>query len=111
VDGAVTFHELAPDLTRIIVNLQYHPKGFVEQVGNMWRAPGRRVRLELKHFARHVMNEAILHPDELQGWRGEIHDGEVTKGPDEEDQGGEDQGREDKGPEDKGTEDKGTEDK
>src|SRR5690606_31908627 len=29
VDGAVTFHELAPDLTRILVVLQYYPQGFV----------------------------------------------------------------------------------
>ena len=79
VDGAVTFHELAPELTRIVMNLQYHPQGFFEHTGNLWRAPGRRARLELKHFARHVMNEAVLHPDEIEGWRGEIHDGEVVK--------------------------------
>ena len=78
VDGAVTFHEIGPDLTRIVLSLQYHPQGFFERTGNIWRAPGRRARLELKHFARQVMNDAILHPDDVQGWRGEIHDGEVT---------------------------------
>ena len=77
VDGAVTFHELAPDLTRVLVVLEYHPQGLFERTGNMWRAQGRRVRLELKHFRRHVMTDALLHPDELEGWRGEIHDGEV----------------------------------
>jgi len=79
VDGAVTFHELAPDLTRVLVVLEYHPQGLFERTGNMWRAQGRRVRLELKHFRRHVMTETMLHPDELEGWRGEIHDSEVTK--------------------------------
>jgi len=79
VDGAVTFHELAPDLTRVLVVLEYHPQGLFERTGNLWRAPGRRVRLELKHFRRHVMTETMLHPDELEGWRGEIHDSEVTK--------------------------------
>ncbi|MDX3233103.1 SRPBCC family protein [Streptomyces sp. ME19-01-6] len=78
VDGAVTFHEMAPHLTRILVVLQYHPQGFFEHTGNLWRAPGRRARLELKHFRRHVMSEVLLHPDEVQGWRGEIHDGEVV---------------------------------
>ena len=78
VDGAVTFHELAPSLTRIVIVLVYHPQGLFEHVGNMWRAQGRRARLELKHFQRHVMTDAILHADELEGWRGEIHDGEVT---------------------------------
>ena len=77
VDGAVTFHELAPELTRIIVVLEYHPQGLFERTGNLWRAQGRRVRLELKHFQRHVMTQTILHPEELEGWHGEIHEGEV----------------------------------
>jgi uncharacterized membrane protein len=79
VDGAVTFHELDSELTRIVVVLQYHPQGLFEKTGNLWRAQGRRARLELKHFARHVMTESVLHPDEIQGWRGEVHDGEVVK--------------------------------
>lgn len=78
VDGAVTFHELAPDLTRVLVVLEYHPQGLFERTGNLWRAQGRRVRLELKHFRRHVMSHALLHADEIEGWRGEIHDGEVV---------------------------------
>jgi uncharacterized membrane protein len=77
-DGAVTFHELAPSLTRILLVLEYHPKGFFEHVGNIWRAQGRRARLELKHFQRHVMTQVALHPEEVEGWRGEIHDGEVV---------------------------------
>lgn len=79
VEGAVTFHELAPSLTRVLVVIEYYPQGFFEQTGNLWRAQGRRVRLELKHFRRHVMTQAMLHSDELEGWRGEIHDGEVTR--------------------------------
>lgn len=78
VDGAVTFHELAPDLTRVVVVLEYHPKGLFERTGNIWRAQGRRVRLELKNFQRHVMTRAILHSDDVEGWRGEIRDGEVV---------------------------------
>lgn len=79
VDGAVTFHEIGPELTRVLVVLEYHPQGLFEHTGNLWRAQGRRVRLELKHFRRHVMTHALLHPDELEGWRGEIHDSEVTR--------------------------------
>jgi len=79
VDGSVTFHELAPRLTRILVVLEYHPQGFFEHTGNIWRAQGRRVRLELKHFSRHVMSQTMLHPDEVEGWRGVIEDGEVVK--------------------------------
>jgi hypothetical protein len=74
--GAVTFHELAPSLTRIVVVVEYLPAGFFEKTGNLWRAQGRRLRLDLKHFARHV----TLHADEEpEGWRGEIRDGEVVR--------------------------------
>ena len=83
VDGAVTFHELAPDLTRMLMVLEYHPKGLFEHTGNIWRAQGRRARLELKHFRRHVATQTLLHQDELEGWGGEIHDGEVTSKGDE----------------------------
>jgi Polyketide cyclase / dehydrase and lipid transport len=79
VDGAVTFHELTPNLTRILLVLEYHPQGMFERTGNLWRAQGRRARLELKHFRRHMMTEGILHADDLEGWRGTIHDGEVTE--------------------------------
>ena len=83
VDGAVTFHELAPNLTRILVVLEYYPQGLFERTGNLWRAQGRRARLELKHFRRHVMTEIIQEPEEVEGWRGEISDSEVVRTHDE----------------------------
>jgi uncharacterized membrane protein len=79
VDGAVTFHELGPNLTRILVVLEYHPQGFFEKTGNIWEAQGRRARAELRHFRRHVMTRTILHPDEVEGWRGVIEEGEVVE--------------------------------
>jgi Polyketide cyclase / dehydrase and lipid transport len=79
VDGAVTFHELGPNLTRILLILEYHPQGMFERTGNLWRAQGRRARLELKHFGRHMMTQGVLHPDDAEGWRGTIHDGEVVE--------------------------------
>jgi hypothetical protein len=78
VDGAVTFHELTPDLTRMLVNLEYYPQGLFERTGNLWRAQGRRARLELKFFRRYITSEVLLRQDEVEGWPGEIHDGEVT---------------------------------
>jgi hypothetical protein len=79
VDGAVTFHELGPNLTRIIVVLEYYPQGLFERTGNIWRAQGRRARVELKHFQRHVMTRTILDPDSVEGWRGRIEDSEVVE--------------------------------
>ncbi|WP_199844352.1 SRPBCC family protein [Streptomyces sp. RTd22] len=86
VNGAITFHELGPELTRVLVVLQYYPQGFFERTGNIWRAQGRRVRLELKHFRRHAMAEVLLNPDEIEGWRGEIRDGEVVEGEEHEEE-------------------------
>ncbi|MFI8291655.1 SRPBCC family protein [Streptomyces sp. NPDC085614] len=75
VRGCVSFHELGPSLTRILVVVEYYPSGFFEKTGNVWRAGGRRLRLDLKHFDRHV----TLGSEEPEGWRGEIRDGEVVK--------------------------------
>jgi hypothetical protein len=79
VDGGVTFHELTPDLTRMLINLEYYPQGLFERTGNLWRAQGRRVRLELKFFRRYITSEVLLRQDEVEGWAGEIHDGKVTE--------------------------------
>jgi hypothetical protein len=78
-DGIVTFSELAPNLTRIVLILEYYPQGFMEKTGNLWRAVGRRARLEFKHFCRHVMMDTLINREELEGWRGEIRDSEVVK--------------------------------
>ncbi|MDL4821434.1 SRPBCC family protein [Actinomadura opuntiae] len=79
VDGAVTFHRIAPTLTRVLLVAEYHPDGFFEKTANLWRAQGRRLRLDFKHIKRHMMTRAILEQDDIEGWRGEIRDGEVVK--------------------------------
>ncbi|WP_199577372.1 SRPBCC family protein [Streptomyces sp. CRB46] len=97
--GVVTFHELAPRLTRVVVVVEYYPAGFFEKTGNLWRAQGRRLRLDLKHFARHVTLRG--EDEELEGWRGEIRDGEVVRSHEEaleeEHEDGEDQDEGDDG--------------
>ncbi len=72
--GVVSFHELTPTLTRIMLVVEYYPSGFFEKTGNLWRAQGRRIRLDFKHFQRYVS----LTDEEPDGWRGEIRDGEVV---------------------------------
>ncbi|MER7807642.1 SRPBCC family protein [Streptomyces sp900116325] len=112
--GAVSFHELTPGLTRIVLVVEYYASGLFEKTGNLWRAQGRRLRLDLKHFQRHV----TLTDEEPDGWRGEIRDGEVVRShedalEDEEAEGydgeeGEDEDGEDEEGEDEG-EDEGDE--
>lgn len=72
--GVVTFHPLGDSLTRVLLVVEYYPKGLFERTGNIWRAQGRRARLDLKNFARHI----ALRGEAPDGWRGEIRDGEVV---------------------------------
>ncbi|MFF0199692.1 SRPBCC family protein [Streptomyces sp. NPDC005017] len=73
--GVVSFHRLADNLTRVLLVIEYYPSGLFEKTGNIWRAQGRRARLDLKNFARHI----TLKGEAEDGWRGEIRDGEVVK--------------------------------
>jgi uncharacterized membrane protein len=75
--GGVSFHELTPDLTRVIAVVEYSPGGFLEKTANLWRAQGRRLRLDLKHFQRYVTLGVQEVPE---GWRGEIREGELVRG-------------------------------
>jgi uncharacterized membrane protein len=77
--GVVTFHPLADDLTQVLLVLEYYPQGLFEKTGNIWRAQGRRTRLDLKHFRRFVM----MRGEATGSWRGEIRDGEVVRTPEE----------------------------
>ncbi|MFC8099646.1 SRPBCC family protein [Streptomyces sp. NPDC057363] len=73
--GVVSFHRLADNLTRVILVIEYYPKGLFEKTGNIWRAQGRRARLDLKNYVRHI----TLKGEADDGWRGEIRDGEVVR--------------------------------
>jgi uncharacterized membrane protein len=77
--GVVTFHPLADDLTQVLLVIEYYPQGLFEKTGNIWRAQGRRARLDLKHFRRFVM----MRGEATGSWRGEIRDGEVVRTPEE----------------------------
>lgn len=79
VKGVVTFHQVTADLTRVLLVLEYFPKGLFEKTGNMWRAQGRRARLDLKLYRKFIM----MRGEASDGWRGEIHDGEVVVGHEE----------------------------
>ncbi|MFC9478979.1 SRPBCC family protein [Streptomyces griseus] len=79
VKGVVTFHAITDDLTRVLLVLEYFPKGLFEKTGNIWRAQGRRARLDLKLYRKFLM----MRGEATDSWRGEIRDGEVVVGHDE----------------------------
>ena len=74
VRGVVTFHAVTDNLTRVLLVLEYFPKGLFEKTGNIWRAQGRRARLDLKLYRKFIM----MRGEATDGWRGEIRDGEVV---------------------------------
>ncbi|MFD8902840.1 SRPBCC family protein [Streptomyces ardesiacus] len=73
--GVVSFHRLADRLTRVVLVIEYYPSGLFEKTGNIWRAQGRRARLDLKNYVRHITFKG----EADDGWRGEIRDGEVVR--------------------------------
>lgn len=73
--GVVTFHELAPRLTRIEISMDINPKGFVEKAARGMRFTKRAVRGDLHRFKAHVE----LENEAEDGWRGSIEEGEVKE--------------------------------
>ncbi|MEU8525993.1 SRPBCC family protein [Streptomyces sp. NPDC048629] len=80
--GVVTFHPLGENLTKVLLVMEYFPKGIVEKTGNLVRAQGRRARLDLKAFRKFVMMQG----EATGGWRGEIRDAEVVSDTDEDEE-------------------------
>jgi len=66
--GCVTFHRLSDRKSRIMLQLEYDPEGFVENVGDAVGVPGSRVRGDLEHFKRFIESR----DRETGAWRGEI---------------------------------------
>ncbi|MFE9025199.1 SRPBCC family protein [Streptomyces iakyrus] len=77
--GVVSFHRLTDNLTRVLLVIEYYPSGLFEKTGNIWRAQGRRARLDLKNFVRFI----TIKGEAEDGWRGEIRDGEVVRSHDD----------------------------
>ena len=86
VKGVVTFHSLDDELTRVLVEMEYDPRGFVEHVGNLLRIQRRRVRRDLRLFKHFVE----LRGEETGAWRSRIaKKGDDEVGEDSEQDGGE----------------------
>ena len=50
--GVVTFHKLADDRTRVMVQMDWVPEGIKEKVGDKLGAADRRVKGDLERFKR-----------------------------------------------------------
>jgi uncharacterized membrane protein len=73
--GVVTFHELGPNLTRVLLGLDVQPGGLLEKAARGMRHVKRAARGDLHRFKAFIeMQEA-----ETGAWRGVIEDGEVVE--------------------------------
>ena len=73
--GVVTFHELAPRLTRIEINMDVEPGGMIEKAARGMRHVKRAVRADLHRFKAYIE----MQEQETGAWRGVIEDGEVVE--------------------------------
>ena len=73
--GVATFHELAPRLTRIEINVDVEPSGLIEKSARGMRHVKRAIRADLHRYKAYTM----MHEEADGEWRGTIEDGEVKE--------------------------------
>jgi len=66
--GVVTFHRLADNKTRIMLQMEYDPQGVVENVGDLLGMVSRRVANDLERFKAFIEARG----QETGAWRGEV---------------------------------------
>jgi uncharacterized membrane protein len=73
--GVVTFHELAPRLTRIELTVDVDPGSLIEKAARGMRHVKRAMRADLHRFKAFIEVQEI----ETGAWRGVIEDGELVE--------------------------------
>jgi uncharacterized membrane protein len=66
--GAVTFHKVGDNKTRIMLQLDVEPEGPAEKVGDALGAVKRRVKADLERFKEFIESRGR----ETGAWRGEV---------------------------------------
>jgi uncharacterized membrane protein len=76
--GAVTFHRLDDRSTRVTLQLDHDPEGFVEKAGDALGIVQRRVKGDLENFKEFIEDRGTAEG----GWRGDVQRppqaGEIT---------------------------------
>ncbi|HUG89098.1 MAG TPA: SRPBCC family protein [Actinomycetota bacterium] len=72
--GTVTFHELAPDRTRVDVEMEYEPQDWIEKTGDALNLIERRVDGDIERFKEFIESRGV----ESGAWRGRVTGGEPT---------------------------------
>jgi uncharacterized membrane protein len=67
--GVVTFHHVSDDTTRVMLQLEFDPEGFVEHAGDALGIVRRRAEGDLERFTSYVEARGA----ETGAWRGEVN--------------------------------------
>ncbi|MFS6530464.1 SRPBCC family protein [Microbacterium aurugineum] len=66
--GAVTFHKLTDNSTRVTVQLDWAPEGLLEKVGSLVGVGGHAVKKDLENFKEFIEGREV----ETGSWRGDV---------------------------------------
>ena len=66
--GVVTFHRLSPETTKVMVQMDFEPEGFVETAGDKLGVVKHRVKGDLERFKDFIEGRG----QETGAWRGEV---------------------------------------
>ncbi|MBN9606240.1 MAG: SRPBCC family protein [Actinomycetales bacterium] len=75
--GVVTFHRVSDEETRVMLQLDWEPEGFVEKAGSALQFDDRQVASDLERFKELIENNGFA----SGSWRGEVpRDTDATGG-------------------------------
>ena len=66
--GVITFHRISDTTTRVTLQLDHDPEGFVEKVGDALGIVQRRIKGDLRNFKSFIEARGV----EQGGWRGDV---------------------------------------
>lgn len=66
--GVVTFHRLSPATSKVMLQLEYDPEGFIENVGDAAGVMSHRVLGDLERFKQYIESRG----QETGAWRGTV---------------------------------------
>lgn len=66
--GVVTFHQVSPDTTKVMVQMDFEPEGLLETAGDKLGVVKHRVKGDLERFKDFIENRS----SESGAWRGNV---------------------------------------
>jgi len=69
--GVVTFHRLAANVTRVMIQIDWEPSDLVEKVGSAVNIDERQVKKDAERFKEFIESRGT----ESDGWRGDVDAG------------------------------------